>query len=78
LKNRQILHTLQPVYSSTKAGCFLPNAVIGEDTPPDTLPYELVEQLLEYKKMQAAALEMRQLEERAQLRLTREAGWGPY
>lgn len=61
-----------------KSRLLLPNAVIGEDTPPDTLPYELVEQLLEYKKMQAAALEMRQLEERAQLRLTREAGWGNF
>ena len=61
-----------------KSRLLLPNAVIGEDTPPDTLPYELVEQLLEYKKMQAAALEMRQLEERAQLRLTREAGWGHF
>ncbi len=61
-----------------KSRLLLPNAVIGEDTPPDTLPYELVEQLLEYKKMQGAALEMRQLEERAQLRLTRDSAWGAF
>lgn len=61
-----------------KSRLLLPNAVVGEDTPPDKLPYELVEQLLEYKKMQQAAEEMRRLEEKSQLRLVREAGWGAY
>lgn len=61
-----------------KSRLLLPNAVIGEDTPPDKLPYELVEQLLEYKKMQQAAEEMRRLEERSQLRLTREPMWSAY
>lgn len=58
-----------------KSRLLLPNAVLGEDTPPDRLPYELVEQLLEYKKMQQAAEAMRRLEERSQLRLTREPQW---
>lgn len=61
-----------------KSRLLLPNAVIGEDTPPDKLPYELVEQLLEYKKMQQAAEEMRRLEERSQLRLTREPQWSAF
>lgn len=61
-----------------KSRMLLPNAVIAEDTLPDRLPYELVEQLLEYKKMQQAAQEMRRLEERAQLRLTREPQWSLY
>ncbi|MBN8222299.1 MAG: segregation/condensation protein A, partial [Spirochaetes bacterium] len=61
-----------------KSRQLLPNAAIGDDTPPDTLPYELVEQLLEYKKMQQAAAEMRLLEERSQLRLTREPGWSAF
>lgn len=61
-----------------KSRQLLPNAAIGDDTPPDTLPYELVEQLLEYKKMQQAAAEMRLLEERSQLRLTREPDWGVF
>lgn len=61
-----------------KSRQLLPNAAVGEDTPPDTLPYELVEQLLEYKKMQQAAAEMRLLEEKSQLRLTREASWGHF
>jgi segregation and condensation protein A len=58
-----------------KSRQLLPNAAIGEDTAPDTLPYELVEQLLEYKKMQQAAEEMRRLEERSQLRIMRESHW---
>ncbi|HMV36635.1 MAG TPA: segregation/condensation protein A [Turneriella sp.] len=61
-----------------KSRLLLPNAVIGEETPPDKLPYELVEQLLEYKKMQQAAEEMRRLEERSQLRLTREPQWSAF
>ncbi len=61
-----------------KSRQLLPNAAIGEDTPPDTLPYELVEQLLEYKKMQQAAAEMRLLEERSQLRIMREPTWGTF
>lgn len=61
-----------------KSRLLLPNAVIGEDTPPDKLPYELVEQLLEYKKMQQAAEEMRRLEERSQLRLAREPQWSAF
>jgi segregation and condensation protein A len=61
-----------------KSRLLLPNAVISEDTPPDRLPYELVEQLLEYKKMQQAAEEMRRLEERSQLRLTREPQWSAF
>jgi len=61
-----------------KSRQLLPNANIGEDTPPDTLPLELVEQLLEYKKMQQAAAEMRRLEELSQLRLTREPVWGTF
>lgn len=61
-----------------KSRLLLPNAAIGEDTPPDKLPYELVEQLLEYKKMQQAAEEMRRLEERSQLRLTREPQWSAF
>ncbi len=61
-----------------KSRLLLPNAVIGDDTPPDKLPYELVEQLLEYKKMQQAAEEMRRLEERSQLRLTREPQWSAF
>lgn len=61
-----------------KSRQLLPNASIGEDTPPDTLPYELVEQLLEYKKMQQAAEEMRRLEERSQLRLLRDASWSAF
>jgi len=58
-----------------KSRQLLPNAAIGEDTPPDTLPFELVEQLLEYKKMQQAAIAMRDLEERSQLRITRLPSW---
>lgn len=61
-----------------KSRMLLPNAIITDDSPPDRLPYELVEQLLEYKKMQQAAEEMRRLEERAQLRLTREPQWSLY
>ncbi|GAB4430971.1 MAG: segregation/condensation protein A [Turneriella sp.] len=61
-----------------KSRLLLPNAVIDDDTPPDKLPYELVEQLLEYKKMQQAAEEMRRLEERSQLRLTREPQWSAF
>jgi len=58
-----------------KSRQLLPNAAVGEDVLPDTLPYELVEQLLEYKKMQQAADAMRHLEERSQLRVTRDAMW---
>ena len=61
-----------------KSRQLLPNATVGDDTPPDTLPYELVEQLLEYKKMQQAAEGMRQLEERSQLRLLREPTWAAF
>lgn len=61
-----------------KSRQLLPNATTGEDIPPDTLPYELVEQLLEYKKMQQAAEEMRRLEERSQLRLLREPMWSAF
>lgn len=61
-----------------KSRQLLPNAVIGDDTPPDTLPYELVEQLLEYKKMQQAAEEMRRLEEKSQLRVLREPAWSSF
>jgi len=61
-----------------KSRQLLPNATTGEDVPPDTLPYELVEQLLEYKKMQQAAEEMRRLEERSQLRLLREPMWSAF
>lgn len=61
-----------------KSRQLLPNAVVGDDTPPDTLPYELVEQLLEYKKMQQAAEEMRRLEEKSQLRIMREPMWNAF
>lgn len=61
-----------------KSRQLLPNAAIEEDTAPDTLPYELVEQLLEYKKMQQAAESMRELEERSQLRLMRDASWAGF
>lgn len=58
-----------------KSRLLLPNAVVAEETIADKLPFELVEQLLEYKKMQQAAEEMRRFEERSQLRLTREQTW---
>lgn len=61
-----------------KSRQLLPNATVGDDAPPDTLPYELVEQLLEYKKMQQAAEGMRALEERSQLRLLREPTWSAF
>lgn len=61
-----------------KSRQLLPNATVGDDSPPDTLPYELVEQLLEYKKMQQAAEEMRRMEERSQLRILREPMWSAF
>lgn len=61
-----------------KSRQLLPNAAIEDDTSPDTLPYELVEQLLEYKKMQQAAEGMRELEERSQLRIMRDSSWGAF
>lgn len=61
-----------------KSRQLLPNAAIDDDMSPDTLPYELVELLLEYKKMQQAAIGMRELEERSQLRITRNPGWAAF
>ncbi|HRP70185.1 MAG TPA: segregation/condensation protein A [Turneriella sp.] len=61
-----------------KSRQLLPNAAAAEDTAPDTLPYELVEQLLEYKKMQQAAEQMRTLEEKSQLRFARDSQWNHF
>ncbi|MCS6972355.1 MAG: segregation/condensation protein A [Turneriella sp.] len=61
-----------------KSRMLLPNAPVAIDAEPDRLPLELVEILLEYKKMQQAAEQMRLLEERSQLRLVREPIWSQF
>jgi len=61
-----------------KSRQLLPNPGIEADFETDTLPFELVEQLLEYKKLQQAAEVMREIETRAHLRFGRSPGWNQY
>ena len=61
-----------------KSKLLLPNPGFEEEADQDTLPIELVEQLLEYKKFQMAAEKLRDLEDTAHLGFHREGSWKEY
>lgn len=61
-----------------KSKLLLPNPGFEEEYEEDTLPLELVDQLLEYKRFQQAAETLREYEEKNQMSFTREASWGDY
>jgi segregation and condensation protein A len=58
-----------------KSKLLLPNPNFDEDHEPDSLPFELVEQLLEYKKYQMSADILKDIEERTQTAFIRESTW---
>jgi segregation and condensation protein A len=58
-----------------KSKLLLPNPGFEDDHEPDSLPFELVEQLLEYKKFQMAAESLKDIEEKTHLNFTRESSW---
>jgi len=58
-----------------KSKLLLPNPGFEDEQEPDSLPFELVEQLLEYKKFQIAAESLKSIEEKTHLNFTREPGW---
>ena len=58
-----------------KSKLLLPNPGFEDDQEPDSLPFELVEQLLEYKKYQMAAESLKDIEEKTHLNFTRESSW---
>lgn len=61
-----------------KSRLLLPNPGFEEEQEPDTLPFELVDQLLEYKKFQMAAEALKEIEEKTQMSFIREASWEEY
>lgn len=61
-----------------KSKLLLPNPGFEDDQEPDSLPLELVEQLLEYKKFQIAAESLKDIEEKTHLNFTREASWSDF
>lgn len=61
-----------------KSKLLLPNPGFEEEEEEDHLPFELVEQLLEYKKFQQAAEFLRNFEDSMQKTMTREPTWSDY
>ncbi len=61
-----------------KSRLLLPNPGFEEDEENDFLPLELVEQLLEYKRFQAAAEKLSALEAATQFSFPREQTWSQY
>jgi len=61
-----------------KSKLLLPNPGFEEENDPDSLPPELVEQLLEYKKFQIAAEQLREIEDASHLSFIRENTWKEY
>ncbi len=61
-----------------KSRQLLPGSGVEIENEPDTLPFELVDQLLEYKKFQIAAEKLRDLEEKNHLSLYRDPQWNQY
>ena len=61
-----------------KSKLLLPNPGFEDDQEPDSLPLELVEQLLEYKKFQMAAESLKDIEEKTHLHFTREPSWNDF
>ncbi|MDH4262104.1 MAG: segregation/condensation protein A [Spirochaetia bacterium] len=61
-----------------KSKLLLPNPGFEDDQEPDSLPFELVEQLLEYKKYQMAAESLKDIEEKTHLNFTRESSWADF
>ncbi|MDH5719231.1 MAG: segregation/condensation protein A [Spirochaetia bacterium] len=62
-------------YKSRK---LIPSDDIDDDYETDTLPLELVEQLLQYKKFQAASENLRSLENSKNLTISRISTWQDY
>ena len=61
-----------------KSKLLLPDPGFEEEYEDDVLPLELVDQLLEYKKFQQAAMVLRQFEEQANLSFSRQQSWNDY
>ena len=61
-----------------KSKLLLPDPGFEEEYEDDVLPIELVDQLLEYKKFQQAAMVLRQFEEQANLSFSRQQSWNDY
>ncbi|MCB1200453.1 MAG: segregation/condensation protein A [Leptospiraceae bacterium] len=61
-----------------KSKMLLPNPGFEENQEPDSLPLELVEQLLEYKRFQQASELLRELEEKSKLSFSPENRWNEY
>jgi len=61
-----------------KSKLLLPNPGFEDDQEPDSLPFELVEQLLEYKKFQMAAESLKDIEEKTHLNFSRESSWNDF
>ncbi|MDH4200357.1 MAG: segregation/condensation protein A [Spirochaetia bacterium] len=58
-----------------KSRLLLPNPGFEDEHEPDYLPFELVDQLLEYKKFQMAADALKSIEEKTRLSYNREPSW---
>lgn len=61
-----------------KSRQLLPSSGVEIENEPDSLPFELVDQLLEYKKFQMAAEKLRDLEEHNHLSFYRDPQWKDY
>ncbi|MDH5716864.1 MAG: segregation/condensation protein A [Spirochaetia bacterium] len=61
-----------------KSKLLTPSSNIDDDYESDSLPLELVEQLLQYKKFQGAAKNLREIEEMANMNMVRGAIWHNY